>query len=102
VGERPLLFVVLKPEHKGKVGQDDLKQFMAKFAGQGKLPDTRCRNGLSSSTPFPRRASASWTEGAAQKPRLAAWLLIEIIDIFRQRVIFSERGGVLFFQTRQP
>jgi len=37
-GERPLLFVVLKPEHKGRVGSDDLKQFMAKFAEQGKLP----------------------------------------------------------------
>lgn len=37
-GERPLLFVVLKPEHKGKVGNDDLKLFMAKFAEQGKLP----------------------------------------------------------------
>jgi fatty-acyl-CoA synthase len=37
-GERPLLFVVLKPEHKGKVSSEDLKQFMAKFAEQGKLP----------------------------------------------------------------
>jgi fatty-acyl-CoA synthase len=37
-GERPLLFVVLKPEYKGKVGDDDLKQFMARFAEQGKLP----------------------------------------------------------------
>lgn len=37
-GERPLLFVVLKPEHKGQVGPEDLKQFMAKFAEQGKLP----------------------------------------------------------------
>jgi len=37
-GERPLIFVVLKPEHKGKVGNDDLKRFMADFAEQGKLP----------------------------------------------------------------
>lgn len=36
-GERPLLFVVLKPEPKGKVGKEDLKQFMSKFAEQGKL-----------------------------------------------------------------
>jgi fatty-acyl-CoA synthase len=37
-GERPLLFVVLKPEHKDKVGSDELKQFMAAFAEKGKLP----------------------------------------------------------------
>ncbi len=37
-GERPLLFVVLKPEYKGKVGNEDLKRFMAEFAAQGKLP----------------------------------------------------------------
>jgi len=30
--------VVLKPEYKGKVGNEELKQFMAKFAEQGKLP----------------------------------------------------------------
>ncbi len=37
-GERPLVFVVLKPEHAGQVGSDDLKRFMAKFAEEGKLP----------------------------------------------------------------
>jgi fatty-acyl-CoA synthase len=37
-GERPLLFVVLKPEFKGKVTPDDLKLFMAAFAEQGRLP----------------------------------------------------------------
>jgi len=37
-GERPVLFVVLKPEHKDKVGAEDLKHFMAEFAEQGKLP----------------------------------------------------------------
>jgi fatty-acyl-CoA synthase len=37
-GERPALFVVLKPEHKGKVGAEDLKRFMAGFAEQGRLP----------------------------------------------------------------
>jgi fatty-acyl-CoA synthase len=37
-GERPLLFVVLKPEYKNKITEEDLKQFMAKYAEQGKLP----------------------------------------------------------------
>jgi fatty-acyl-CoA synthase len=37
-GERPMLFVVLKPEHKDKVTVEELKRFMAKFAEQGKLP----------------------------------------------------------------
>ncbi|MFO7706938.1 MAG: fatty acid--CoA ligase [Desulfobacterales bacterium] len=37
-GERPLLFVVLKPEFKGKVAAEDLKRFMATFAEQGRLP----------------------------------------------------------------
>jgi fatty-acyl-CoA synthase len=37
-GERPLVFVVLKPEHAGQVGNDDLKRFMATFAEAGKLP----------------------------------------------------------------
>ncbi|MCU0561238.1 MAG: fatty acid--CoA ligase [Desulfobacterales bacterium] len=37
-GERPLLFVVLKPEYKGKVTAAELKRFMAAFAEQGRLP----------------------------------------------------------------
>jgi fatty-acyl-CoA synthase len=37
-GERPVLYVVLKPEQKGTVAAADLKQFMAGFAEQGKLP----------------------------------------------------------------
>jgi fatty-acyl-CoA synthase len=36
-GERPLLFVVLKPEFKGKVTAEELKRFMAAFAEQGRL-----------------------------------------------------------------
>jgi fatty-acyl-CoA synthase len=37
-GERPLCVVVLKAEFKDKVGAAELKQFMAAFAEQGKLP----------------------------------------------------------------
>ncbi len=37
-GERPLLFVVVKPEFKGKVTAEELKRFMAGFAEQGLLP----------------------------------------------------------------
>jgi fatty-acyl-CoA synthase len=29
---------VLKPEHKGKLSSEELRQFMARFAEQGKLP----------------------------------------------------------------
>ena len=37
-GERPLMVITLKPEYKGKVTEDDLKQFMKKFAEEGNLP----------------------------------------------------------------
>jgi len=37
-GERPMLLVVLRPEAKGKVSEDDLKQFMKQCAEEGKLP----------------------------------------------------------------
>lgn len=37
-GERPMMVVVLKPEFKGKVSADDLKQFLKKFADEGRLP----------------------------------------------------------------
>lgn len=37
-GERPLMIVTLKPGFKDKVGANDLKQFMKKWAEQGKLP----------------------------------------------------------------
>jgi fatty-acyl-CoA synthase len=37
-GERPLCVVVIKPEYKDKVTPAELKQFMAAFAEQGKLP----------------------------------------------------------------
>jgi fatty-acyl-CoA synthase len=37
-GERPLLIVVLRPEYKDKVTADDLKNFMMKFAQEGKMP----------------------------------------------------------------
>jgi fatty-acyl-CoA synthase len=37
-GERPLLIVVLRPEYKDKVTQDDLKNYMMKFADEGKIP----------------------------------------------------------------
>ncbi len=37
-GERPLMVVTLKPEFKDKISADDLKQFMKKIAGAGKLP----------------------------------------------------------------
>ncbi len=37
-GERPLMIVTLKPEYKGKVTGEELKQFMQKFAQEGKLP----------------------------------------------------------------
>ncbi len=37
-GERPLIIVTLKPEYKGKVTAEEFKQFMQKFAEEGKLP----------------------------------------------------------------
>jgi fatty-acyl-CoA synthase len=37
-GERPLMVVTLKPGYKGKVGAEDFRQFMKKFADEGKLP----------------------------------------------------------------
>jgi len=37
-GERPLMIITLKPEYKGKITEDELKQFMKKFAEEGKLP----------------------------------------------------------------
>jgi fatty-acyl-CoA synthase len=37
-GERPLMAVTLKPEFRGKVSEDDLKQFMKRLADAGKLP----------------------------------------------------------------
>jgi fatty-acyl-CoA synthase len=37
-GERPLMVVTLKPDYKDKVGVEDLRQFMKKFADKGKLP----------------------------------------------------------------
>jgi fatty-acyl-CoA synthase len=37
-GERPLVIVTLKPEYKGRVTAEDFRQFMQKFAQEGKLP----------------------------------------------------------------
>ena len=37
-GERPMLIVILKPEYRGKVTVTEFKQFMQKFAEEGKLP----------------------------------------------------------------
>lgn len=37
-GERPMMFVVVKPEFRGKVSGEDLKAFMKKFADKGQLP----------------------------------------------------------------
>jgi fatty-acyl-CoA synthase len=37
-GERPLLIVVLRPEYRDKVSEEDLRKFMAKFAKEGKIP----------------------------------------------------------------
>jgi len=37
-GERPMMVVVLKPDFKGKVTGDDLKQFLRKFAEEGRIP----------------------------------------------------------------
>ncbi|UCE54326.1 MAG: fatty acid--CoA ligase [Desulfobacterales bacterium] len=37
-GERPLMVITLKPEYKDKITEDELKQFMKKFAAEGKLP----------------------------------------------------------------
>ena len=37
-GERPLMVVTLKPEYKDKVSAEDFRQFMKKFADEGKLP----------------------------------------------------------------
>lgn len=37
-GERPLIIAVLKPEFKDKVSKDDLRQFLMKFADDGKIP----------------------------------------------------------------
>ena len=37
-GERPMMIVTLKPDHKNKVTEADLKEFMLQFAAEGKLP----------------------------------------------------------------
>ena len=37
-GERPLAMVVPKPDQKGKLKEDDLKAFVAKFAADGTIP----------------------------------------------------------------
>jgi fatty-acyl-CoA synthase len=37
-GERPLMIVVLKPKFQGKITAGEFKQFMKKFAAEGKLP----------------------------------------------------------------
>jgi fatty-acyl-CoA synthase len=37
-GERPVLYVVLKPGQAGTVAPEELRRFMAAFADQGKLP----------------------------------------------------------------
>ncbi len=37
-GERPLVIAVLKPEFKDKITQHDLKQFLTKFADDGRIP----------------------------------------------------------------
>lgn len=37
-GERPMMLVVLRPEAKGKVSEEDLRQFMKQCAEEGKLP----------------------------------------------------------------
>ena len=37
-GERPMMIITLKPEYQDKVSEEDLKQFMLKFAELGNLP----------------------------------------------------------------
>jgi fatty-acyl-CoA synthase len=37
-GERPLLIIVLRPEYKDKVREEDLQKFMTKFVKAGKIP----------------------------------------------------------------
>ncbi|MGV8073465.1 MAG: fatty acid--CoA ligase [Syntrophobacteraceae bacterium] len=37
-GERPLMFVVLKPEYDGKVNPEDFRAYMRRVASEGKLP----------------------------------------------------------------
>jgi fatty-acyl-CoA synthase len=37
-GERPMMLVVLKPDSRGKVGEDELKAHMRKAAEEGRLP----------------------------------------------------------------
>jgi len=37
-GERPMMIVTLKPEFRGKVNEEELKQFMKKGSEDGKLP----------------------------------------------------------------
>jgi len=36
--ERPLMVVVIRPDFKGKVSGDDLKEFIAQFVADGKIP----------------------------------------------------------------
>lgn len=37
-GERPMMVITLKPDYRGKVTADEFRQFMKKFAEEGKLP----------------------------------------------------------------
>lgn len=36
--ERPLAVIVLKPEYKGKVREEDLKNYLMKYVDMGKIP----------------------------------------------------------------
>jgi fatty-acyl-CoA synthase len=37
-GERPLMIITLKPDYRGKLTPEDLKQFMQQMAAEGKIP----------------------------------------------------------------
>jgi len=37
-GERPMMIITLKPEFQGKVTSQELKQFLQRFAAEGKIP----------------------------------------------------------------
>ncbi|MBS3809755.1 MAG: fatty acid--CoA ligase, partial [Desulfobacterales bacterium] len=37
-GERPMVMVVVKDDYKGKVSEDELKDFFTKFVDSGEIP----------------------------------------------------------------
>lgn len=38
MGERPLAIIVPKPDYKGKLKDEDMREYLMKFVDEGKIP----------------------------------------------------------------